>query len=122
MNLNKISLVAVVFFLTSAFSSPFGKTEERATIPDVCSTQNNTFEDGEKLVYKLFYNWGYLWLSAGEVEFTVTDLGNEYHLNAVGKTYSSYEWFFKVRDRYQAYIDKETLLPSRTVREVAEGG
>jgi len=32
----KISLVAVVFFFTSAFSSPFVATEGRATVPDVC--------------------------------------------------------------------------------------
>jgi len=118
----KICLVAVIFFITSAFSSPVVKTNGRAIVPDVCSTQNNTFESGEKLVYKLFYNWGYLWLAAGEVEFTVKDLGEEYHLSAVGKTYSSYEWFFKVRDHYQAFIDKETLLPKRSIRKVKEGG
>lgn len=122
MNLNKISLVAVIFLITSAFSSPFVKKEGRAISPDVCSIQNNTFQDGEKLVYKLYYNWGYLWLSAGEVAFTVKDVGKEYHLSAVGRTYSSYEWFFKVRDHYQAYIDKETLLPRKTIRKVAEGG
>ncbi len=80
MNLNKISLVAVIFFFTSAFSPPHVKTTGQAIVPDVCSTQNNTFDAGEKLVYKLFYNWGDLWLSAGEVEFTVKDLGDEYQI------------------------------------------
>jgi len=51
-----------------------------AAIPDPCETDNISFQDGEKIVYKLFYNWNFVWLSAGEVAFTVHDTGNEYHV------------------------------------------
>lgn len=86
-----------------------------------CSPGNHAFQDGEKVVYKLFYNWGIIWLSAGEVTFTVSEKEGSYHLIADGKTYPSYEWFFKVRDRYECTIDQETLLPLTSIRDVKEG-
>jgi hypothetical protein len=89
---------------------------------EACSMENNTFKGGEEITYKLFYNWNFVWLSAGEVTFRVRDLGDQYHLSAVGKTYKSYEWFYKVRDYYDTYIDKETLLPSISIRNIHEGG
>jgi len=120
--IHKILLGCGLLFLLSAFNAPNIKTEGKVIVPDVCNAGNNTFQSGEQLTYKLYYNWGYLWLSAGEVTFNVTDVGSEYYLSAVGKTYASYEWFFKVRDKYEAYINKETLLPSRAYRNVHEGG
>lgn len=115
----KISIIFLLFFTTTAFESAYAPTS--AGVPDICDTDNVTFQDGEKLTYKLYYNWGYLWLSAGELTFTVKDLGSEYYVSAYGQTYKSYEWFFKVRDHYEAYIDKETLLPRKAIRNVAEG-
>ncbi len=87
-----------------------------------CRMENNTFEDGEEIVYKIYYNWNFVWLAAGEVKFKVEDLGDRYHLSAHGRTYKSYEWFFTVRDYYDTYIDKETLLPYISIRNVREGG
>lgn len=87
-----------------------------------CKMENNTFKGGEELVYKIYYNWNFVWLAAGEVTFKVEDLGNKYHLSAHGRTYKSYEWFFTVRDYYDTYVDKETLLPYISIRNVREGG
>ena len=86
-----------------------------------CSTDNDVFEVGEELVYKVYYNWNFVWLSAGEVVFRVYDDGEDYHLSARGRTYSSYEWFFKVRDNYDSYISKATLLPRLSIRDIQEG-
>lgn len=77
---------------------------------------------GEEITYKLYYHWGLIWLSAGEVVFKVEEgEQGEYYLSAVGRTYSSYEWFFKVRDKYECYVEKESLLPSVAIRQVKEG-
>lgn len=86
-----------------------------------CSVDNHAFKDGEEITYKLYYNWNFVWLSAGEVSFQVKELEDQYHLSAVGKTYRSYEWFFRVRDYYESYVDKETLLPEVSIRDVEEG-
>lgn len=38
-----------------------------------------------------------------------------------GKTLKSYEWFYKVNDLYESWIDQETLLPKKFSRKVNEG-
>lgn len=86
-----------------------------------CSVDNKAFKDGETITYKLYYNWNFVWLSAGEVQFEVKELEDQYHFSATGTTYRSYEWFFKVRDYYDSYVDKETLLPEISIRDVEEG-
>lgn len=86
-----------------------------------CQMNNNTFQDGEKLTYKIYYNWNFVWLSAGEVTFKVKEKQGQYHLSAHGATYKSYEWFYKVNDKYDTYIEKETLLPMVSIRDVQEG-
>ncbi|MEM9260089.1 MAG: DUF3108 domain-containing protein [Bacteroidota bacterium] len=91
-------------------------------LPDICDTDNNVFQPGEKIVYKLFYNWNFVWLAAGEVTFLVHDLPNQYHIMVRGRTYKSYEWFYKVRDNYESYLDKQTLLPEIHIKDIQEGG
>ena len=87
-----------------------------------CELPNTSWRAGEQLTYKLYYNLNFVWLSAGEVVFDVQDIGDYYHITANGRTYASYNWFFKVEDRYESYIDKATGLPVVSVREVHEGG
>ena len=86
-----------------------------------CSIYNNSFRHGETITYKLYYNWNFVWLAAGEVTFRVREKDDQYHLSAYGSTYKSYEWFYKVRDKYDTYVDKNTLLPVISIRDVQEG-
>ncbi len=92
-----------------------------APIQEFCELENTAFVGGERMVYKLYYNLNFIWIPAGEVEFEVQDLGDRYKISALGQTYPSYEWFFRVRDRYESYVDKRTLLPTVTTREIHEG-
>lgn len=84
------------------------------------SVTNNAFQSGEELTYKIFYNLNFVWIPAGEVTFHVDDEGSRYHLSAEGKTYSSYEWFYKAYNKLDSYIDKSTFLPQTSIRWVAE--
>ena len=86
-----------------------------------CARSNTAFTNGERVVYKIYYNLNFIWIPAGEVTFDVRDVGEQYKLTATGETYASYEWFFKVKDRYESYVDKETLLPTKAVRDIREG-
>ena len=88
---------------------------------DRCVAINDTFIDGETLVYKLYYNWKLVWIPAGEVKFSVKEDKETYEYMAYGKTYSSYDNFFKVRDYYYSKVDKETLYPINFVRNIEEG-
>ncbi|MFI5196593.1 MAG: DUF3108 domain-containing protein [Chitinophagales bacterium] len=93
---------------------------------DFCSAKNTSFRDGEKLTFRVYYNMGFVWITAGYAGFITKgeDMNGRkvYHITGDGKTARSYEWFYKVRDKYETYIDKETMLPARFVRDVNEGG
>jgi hypothetical protein len=69
---------------------------------------------------------GAIWVGAGYATFNTTleDLNGRkvYHVVGDGKTMKSYEWFYKVRDKYETYIDAETMLPAKFIRNVDEGG
>jgi hypothetical protein len=60
------------------------------------------------------------------VEFKVTsrkyDGRDVYHLYAYGSSFKSYDWIFKIREKYQSYIDPETQMPLWYERDVYEGG
>lgn len=89
--------------------------------PSPCTPPEAPFSVGEEVIYKLYYHLAPLWLAAGEVTFKVEDDGDNYHLSAIGKTYPFYEWFFKVRDEYHSYVNKKTLLPVVSIRDIEEG-
>jgi hypothetical protein len=101
--------------------SSYSQENPQITVNNQCETRNTVFRSGEELTYKVFYNWNFVWLSAGEVTFRAREVNGEYHLSAHGSTYKSYDWFFKVRDKYDTYVDKKTLLPRVSIRDVSEG-
>jgi len=112
-----------LFFLSSVV---FGTQASQESIPfeeiDVCNSNNNAFQPGEILTYKIYYNWGVIWLGAGEVKFQVQETENNYLYKAVGKSFPSYDWIFEVDDHFYSYVDKETLLPVRAKRDIDEDG
>ena len=95
--------------------------------PTFCSGLRNTaFKAGEVLTYKVYYGLSNLSLAAGEASFTTTlerfDHKDVYHIVGEGKTYSFEDKFFRVRDKYESYIDTLTLQPYKFIRDVDEGG
>ena len=121
----RTALFFAVIFLSMAFhvpSSEIVENEAKSIQPyNSCSIENKAFAPGESITYKLYYNWNFVWLAAGEVTFKVEELENQYHLSAIGRTYKSYEWFYKIRDYYDTYVDKRTLLPNVSIRNINEG-
>jgi len=92
---------------------------------DFCGIRNTTFKAGEVITFKVYYTLG-VYVSAGEATFrtTLERMNNKpvYHITGEGKTYSFYDNFFKVRDKYETYIDTATLQPYKFIRNVYEGG
>jgi hypothetical protein len=91
-----------------------------------CIQRNFAFTSNEEVYYDVYYNWGFIWIPAGEVYFKVYDSTYQdrpvYYLHSYGNSLRRWDWFFKVRDTYKAYIDKETLLPYHFIRNTSEGG
>lgn len=81
------------------------------------------FKVGEKLHYKVRYGL----LNAGKMELSVkskTTANSQELMHIVGRGWSvgMTDWFFKVRDRYETYLDIQTIAPTEFIRDVSEGG
>lgn len=91
-----------------------------------CQNRKTVYSDKEDLKYTVFYNWGFIWINAGWVDFTIKPgnyFGREiYNMDAYGSSHETYDWIYKVRDHYQSYMDKETLVPLWSRRQNSEGG
>lgn len=91
-----------------------------------CGIRNTSFQSGEMVTFKVYYTLAGAYFAAGEAVFN-TGLDHVsgrpvYHVVGEGKTYSFYDKFFKVRDRYESYIDTATMQPLKFIRNMNEGG
>ena len=93
---------------------------------DFCGIRNTAFNAAESVTMKVFYTLAGMYVGAGEVTFTsaLERMNNRpvYHVTGEGKTYGFYDSFFKVRDKYETFIDTATLQPYKFIRNVYEGG
>lgn len=71
------------------------------------------FKVGEQLSYRLKY--GFFTAAEADLKVENTDIKYDghpaYHIVVEGKTAGSFDVFYKVRNRYESYVDQKTLLP-----------
>lgn len=93
----------------------------QTTLPKV---NNKAFKRGEKLTYRLHYGF----IDAVRATLEITDENKKFanrntmHVVGIGKSKGTFDFFFKVRDRYESYIDEEALIPWFFGRRIDEGG
>ncbi len=87
------------------------------------SQEVSSFQTGEWFKFKMSYSG---FLKAGEATLKIKDgiIDGKpvYHVVGKGKTTGAIGWFFKVKDRYESYFDKETTIPYKFIRDINEGG
>jgi len=96
------------------------------TLPvlDLPNINQSAFGEGEYLRFRLHYGI----IDAGEAELTVYKSKKKYvgrdafHVVGEGRTLGMFNWFFKVKDRYETYLDEEGIFPWEFVRDIKEGG
>ncbi len=85
--------------------------------------KESAFQKGEwfkfKMSYSGFVTAGYASLSVKESTLDGKDV---YHVIGKGRTTGLAKLFFKVKDRYESYFDKETGVPYKFIRKIDEGG
>jgi hypothetical protein len=111
-------ILCTLFITLIAFSLKAGD--------EFCGVKNTAFKEGEIITMRVFYSTLGMYVGAGDALFT-TNLERYngkavYHCVGEGKTFSFFDNFFKVRDRYETYIDTATMLPVKFIRNVSEGG
>ena len=86
--------------------------------------KNNAFKDGEKLTYRLHYGIIDAAQATLEVKKSEKKINGRGLLRVIGKGKSigTFNWFFKVDDRYESYIDEQGMFPWVFLRRVNEGG
>jgi len=93
---------------------------------EFCGIKNSAFKADEVVTMKVFYSAIGAYIGAGEATFTTSlerfNGKTVYHCIGEGKSYSFFDKFFKVRDRYESYIDTANLVPYKFIRNVDEGG
>jgi len=110
----KILWIQIVFIFTLHQSLSAQELSKRSTL---------AFKDGEQLTYRLKYGIftaaeANLRIEESEIKF---DEKPTYHIVADGRTAGSFDVFFKVRNRYESYIDRTTTLPYYYTENRREG-
>ncbi|MBE2280473.1 MAG: DUF3108 domain-containing protein [Ignavibacteriaceae bacterium] len=107
-----ITIIGILIFSGSIFS--------QATIPVVV---NKAFKEGEKLTFNV--NYGFV--TAGIATMAIPQIKkmsgrDAYNVVFEVNTVPSFDIFFKVRDRYESFLDTEGLFPWRFTQHIREGG
>lgn len=84
---------------------------------------NQTFQKGEFLKYKVHYGFitaGYATVKVGK---QMVNVGKRpcYHICVENYTSSTFDSFYRVRDKYESFFDKDALLSLRFNRHIEEG-
>lgn len=93
------------------------------------TVENHAFKTGEYLKYRVYYSSSVGNFTAGEAILTVADAvdsysGNTndvYHITGIGNSKGVFNWFYKVRDKFESFVNKSTLLPYTFIRQTREG-
>lgn len=88
----------------------------------ILSAQKQAYGAGEWFKFRVHYGFvtaGYATLSVKDATVNGKDV---FHVKGYGETVGFSKLFFKVKDDYQSYIDKEENIPYRFIRNINEGG
>ena len=103
---NQLIKLLPAFLLFSIFFSP-----------EIASGQSvdYSFKSGEYARYGAYYNFQFIWIQSGDVEFKADTIQYKkqkaWHLKAVGKTYKAYDLLFSVRDTFEVFSNYNSFNP-----------
>ncbi|RYY42392.1 MAG: DUF3108 domain-containing protein [Chitinophagaceae bacterium] len=117
--------LSICFVLAICLFGPGATTKAPFPQAEICGGRNVTTQNSEQIMYIVYYTVAGIYVNAGNATFTnsVERLNGKpvFHITANGATNTKYDWIFKVRDKYESYIDTTTMQPLKFVRDVSEG-
>ncbi len=119
--MKKLTGYVVMWMLTQ--SGALAQTTSSPIDTPVRVVKNGAFTFGEKLKYRVHYGF----MNAAIIDFevkpnpTTTVNKKTYHMVAFGRTTSTFDWFMKVRDKYETHVDLVSLLPIAYYKDQLEG-
>ncbi len=112
-----------LFLLLPVISYAGARSDSTVSDPEFRTLENNAFTVGEKLTFNVKYGF----VTAGVATMAIPQMrrisGREaYHVTFEVNSVPSFDWIYKVRDRYETYIDDKGLFPWRFEQHIREGG
>lgn len=117
--MRKYRMIIIVFSLVLFFSFiSFSKY-----IGEFRKIENKAFKTGEKLTFDVKFGFITAGVAVMEIPRIKKISGRDtYHITFTVNSVPSFDWFYKVRDRYETYLDVEGLFPWRFEQHIREGG
>lgn len=114
--MKKIVIICFLFIGFTAYSSNGQKVFR--------TIDNKAFKAGERLKFRIHYGFIDAGNATMEIKSEMKNIGGRpcYHIVATGETVGAFDWFFKVRDRYESIVDSQAIIPWLFFRRVNEGG
>ena len=113
---------AIIFILSVLFMS-FAASAQAPPLNNEAA-----FKRGEKITYKFYYHSPVTGnVTAGELvseikpQVAYRDNHPSYHIVMEGKTKGMFNWFFKISDHFETYIDEHKMLPRFFMKRIHEG-
>jgi len=115
----RMKKIIIIAFVALSFS---GKSSDAQKM--LRTMNNEAFKPGEILRFRIHYGIVDAGEATLEVNSNMKNIGGRecYQVTGTGRTVGAFDWFFKVRDRYESIIDKKALIPWMFIRRVNEGG
>lgn len=104
----------------SALLNPVAATSQASE--QLRTAPNNAFQVGERLTFDISYGF----VTAGQAVMAIpaykfVNGRKVYETDVTASSSSSFDWVFKVRDRYSTFIDVDGIFPWRFEQQVREG-
>ena len=119
MKKSHLAIIAIGALFTSLALSSF------SSLPTLFlgrKVANNAYQTGEILKYRIHYgpvNAGLVSMSVLP-QSTIINGKNTYTLRVEGETLKSFDWAYKVRDKFESWVDQESQAPLRYAKTVRE--
>jgi uncharacterized protein DUF3108 len=128
--MKKFVLIGTGVILAGIAGLSFQKEKElpviniEGPVKELPMNNKDAFKRGELLTFRMHYGI----IDAGIATLGITDEAKEiagrktYHVVGIGQSRGAFDLFYKVRDRYETYIDEKSIVPWIFIRNVNEGG
>ncbi len=122
-NMFKKMILSTFIICTAVIVTGFTGFNGKAPGDDFPKVSNKAFKEGEKLTFNV--NYGFV--TAGIATMSIPKIKkvsgrDTYNVLFEVNSVPNFDWFFKVRDRYESYLDVEGLFPWRFEQHIREGG
>ncbi len=115
--------IFIVILLCAAQLSTFNF--QLSTLMAQCPVENTAFKSGEKLEYKLYFNWKFIWKTAGSASMTTQSVNYKgqqaYQTDLITRTAKMADRFFQMRDTLRS-IYSSNMVPQFYRKGAREGG